>query len=65
MNMIVDKLIYNVNDKYWTITYPWLKDPNDLPNNFSSAFARLRSTEKDYCYWDLIIILSMINKLLI
>ena len=46
MNMIVDKLIYNVNDKYWTITYPWLKDPNDLPNNFSSAFARLRSTEK-------------------
>ena len=46
MNIILDNLVYDINRKHWIITYPWIKDPNDLPNNYSSAFARLKSTEK-------------------
>ena len=30
----------------WMIPIPWKKDPYELPDNYSQAYARLRSTEK-------------------
>ena len=46
MDLIMDNLIYDVNNKSWTITYPWIRDPNDLPNNFTLAYAKLKATER-------------------
>ena len=30
----------------WYASYPWIRDPSDLPDNFTSAYAMLTSTEK-------------------
>ena len=46
MNQIIDGLEYNIQCKRWICSYPWIRTPYDLPNNFSSAFAKLRSTER-------------------
>ena len=46
MNQIIDGLMYNANCKKWFCKYPWIRDPYNLPNNFSSAFAKLKSTER-------------------
>ena len=35
-----------LQDGKWTARYPWKKDPNDLPNNYSAALAMLKSTER-------------------
>ena len=29
----------------WTVKYPWIKNPADLPNNYYSVFARLKTRE--------------------
>ena len=31
--------------KEWTMQYPWIKDPQELPNNFPAAVFQLKSTE--------------------
>ena len=33
-------------DDHWEAQYPWIRDPNDLPDNRSAALAMLKSTEK-------------------
>ena len=33
-------------DGVWTVTYPWKRDPKDLPDNKPTALAVLKSTEK-------------------
>jgi len=35
----------HLEDKQWTATYPWQRDPQELPNNYSAALATLKSTE--------------------
>ena len=46
LSMIRANLKYQDNGKYWTTSYPWLVDPMTLPNNFSAAYATLKSTER-------------------
>ena len=43
--MIRDGLSYDKQRKTFTIDYPWVKDPINLPNNVRAASAKLRSTE--------------------
>ena len=45
LEMIRKGLKYNEQDRCFTIDYPWIKDPNNLPNNVTTAMAKLRSTE--------------------
>ena len=40
-NLILYNLQYDSIKKYWTVTYPWIRNPNKLPNNFPLAFALL------------------------
>jgi len=35
-----------LNEGIWTATYPRIKNPNNLPNNYGAAFARLVNTER-------------------
>ena len=35
-----------LKDKTWYANYPWIRDPNDLPDNYATAYAMLRSTER-------------------
>jgi len=37
-----------LQDGVWVATYPWKKDPNQLPNNKVAALSMLKSTEKGY-----------------
>jgi hypothetical protein len=46
LSLIQDGLKYNDNEKHWTVSYPWIKDPHKLRNNYFAARARLQSTEK-------------------
>ena len=46
MNLIIEGLSYDYNGRKWTVTYPWIREPNELPNNFSLAFSCLKSTER-------------------
>ena len=46
LRMIEDGLEYSKTEKKWTVSYPWTRDPSDLPNNVNSATGRLRSTEQ-------------------
>ena len=46
MEMIKNGLRYDSERKLFTIEYPWIKDPNCLPNNITAAKGKLRSTEK-------------------
>ena len=46
LHMIRSNLTYCEDRKCWVTSYPWLKDPDNLPNNFASALATLKSTEK-------------------
>ena len=43
--MIKAGLTYNESRRQFTIHYPWIKNPECLPNNFKVAMAKLRSTE--------------------
>ena len=44
MKMIEDGLCHNGTQ--WVASYPWIKDPKDLPDNYCVALATLKSTEK-------------------
>ena len=46
LKLIEDNLEYDKKNKRWVAGYPWVKDPNKLPNNRKVALARLISTEK-------------------
>ncbi|XP_067950495.1 uncharacterized protein [Watersipora subatra] len=41
-----DNLTYDSHKQVWYASYPWVKDPSDLPDNYSSALATLKSTER-------------------
>nr|XP_027237393.1 uncharacterized protein LOC113828586 [Penaeus vannamei] len=43
--LIKEGLKYNVKEKCFHVTYPFVKDPNNLPNNYYAAKARLQSLE--------------------
>lgn len=45
LEMIRSNLKYNVELQCWHTSYPWLIDPSELPDSYSTAFATLRSTE--------------------
>ena len=35
-----------LQDDKWTAKYPWIRHPKELPNNYTAAFAMLKSTER-------------------
>jgi len=35
-----------IEEERWYVSYPWKRSPTELPNNYSSAFGMLKSTEK-------------------
>lgn len=43
---ITNGLSFDVAEGRWVVSYPWVKNPNLLPNNVSLAIARLIATEK-------------------
>ena len=46
LHLIENNLKYDKENKRWIAQYPWVKDPNDLPDNRRVAVAKLISTEK-------------------
>ena len=44
--LIKKGLEYDPKGKVWYTSYPWIRDPNELENNFSAALGHLRSCEK-------------------
>ena len=44
--MIIDGLSYCPGEKRWTAKYPFIKDPNNLPNNRKTALSMLHATDK-------------------
>ena len=46
MNRILEGLSYDEETQTWTASFPWIRDPNELPNNYRVALARLHATEK-------------------
>ena len=46
LKQIEEGLGYDSLNGYWIASYPWIKDPNKLPNNVSLAYGRLKSTER-------------------
>ena len=45
LNLIENNLEYNSQENLWITTYPWIKDPHNLPDNKRAAYGRLMSTE--------------------
>jgi len=45
LRMITNNLVYNEEQRHWSTSYPWLVSPGELPNNYNTALATLRSTE--------------------
>ena len=45
LELIERNLTFNSEDSTWTVEYPWIKDPNDLPDNRKVAMAKLAATE--------------------
>ena len=46
LNLIENNLEYNSQENLWITTYPWIKDPHNLPDNKRAAYGRLMSTEQ-------------------
>ena len=46
MSLIRKGLHYNEEERCWTCTYPWIRDPEELPSNLPSALGRLKSLER-------------------
>ena len=44
--MIEEGLVFDEKRGRWSASYPWIRDPSELPNNRNVAIAILRSTEK-------------------
>ncbi|XP_063863037.1 uncharacterized protein LOC135102172 isoform X1 [Scylla paramamosain] len=45
LKLIEEGLVYHEVGKYWTASYPWIRDPRHLKNNVKVAVARLKTTE--------------------
>ena len=45
MNVIKSKLVYDHTEKKWTASYPFLRDPVALKDNFEAAFSALKRKE--------------------
>ena len=45
-DLIESGLRYDEVGKVWVASYPWVQDPDLLPNNYTAIYGRLRSTEK-------------------
>ncbi|XP_043208348.1 uncharacterized protein LOC122373955 isoform X1 [Amphibalanus amphitrite] len=46
LRLIKDGLVYDHKRGKFTAHYPWIRDPNELPNNVTIAEARMRATER-------------------
>ena len=46
LELIERNLAFNSEDNTWTVEYPWIKDPNNLPDNRKVAMAKLAATER-------------------
>ena len=46
LELIERNLTFNSEDSTWTVEYPWIKDPNDLPDNRKVAMAKLATSER-------------------
>ena len=46
LKMIRENLEYDSAKQCWVTSYPWLVDPGTLPNNYGSALATLKNTER-------------------
>ena len=46
LRMIRNNLRYDSDRKHWITKYPWIVDPSTLPDNYPSALATLKHTEK-------------------
>ena len=44
--MIRFGLKYDEQNKFWITSYPWLKNPETLPDNYNAALKTLQGTEK-------------------
>ena len=44
--LIKENLVYMPKKKKWQASYPWIKDPRQLPENRCAAFYTLKATEK-------------------
>ena len=44
--MIRSNLKHDSTQKVWTTSYPWIKDPKELPDNYQSAMGTLKGTER-------------------
>ena len=47
LKMIRENLEYDKVNQCWITSYPWLVDPSTLPDNYSTALATLKSTERN------------------
>ena len=45
LNLIRSNLTYDDKNECWMTKYPWIIDPTQLPDNYSTALATLKSTE--------------------
>ena len=45
LDLIRTNLCYDEENKRWITKYPWIKDPDTLPDNYFSALATLKSCE--------------------
>ena len=45
--LIEENLVYMPKKKKWQASYPWIKDPKQLPDNRCAAFYTLKAMEKD------------------
>lgn len=46
LKLIQGNLKYDKINECWITDYPWIMDPRKLPDNFTAAFAMLKSTER-------------------
>ena len=46
LELIERNLTFNSEDNTWTVEYPWIKDPNNLPDNRKVVMAKLAATER-------------------
>ena len=46
LSLIKQGLTHDSRTRRWTASYPWIKSPKTLPNNFPACLGRLRATER-------------------
>jgi hypothetical protein len=46
LDLIRSNLQYDAESKRWVTSYPWIVDPTNLPDNYCSVLATLKSTER-------------------